>query len=607
MEFDFGTVEGIFDDAEVVVRGHFLNQRVAPAPMEPNGAVATPDDETGGIKVWLPSQGPNSAQTPIATALGIPPEQVRVIAPAVGGGFGAKMGVYVEHCLVAELARRLDRTVKWTETRSENMVAMVQGRGHVQDVELGVKHDGTITALRIHVIADGGAYPTVGAVLPFMTRMMAHGVYEIPKVEFKSVSAVTNTTPMGAYRGAGRPEATALLERIMDMAAIEIGLDPVEIRRKNFIDPEAFPYTTSTGANYDRGEYEKALDLALETAGYESLRAEQRERRANDDQKLLGIGVSAYVEITAGASTSEYASVEISSDGSVTATVGTSSTGQGHITSFKMLLAEQLGVEMDAITIVQGDTKFVPRGNGSAGSRTLQIGGSALFNAGTEVIAKAKTLAAHLLEAHEDDIVVEGGRIGVAGVPARAFSWAELAVAAADDSRRPPDMEAGLRAALDFDQGDATYPCGVHVAVVEIDSDTGRVSLERHVAVDDCGRVLNPQITAGQVHGGIAQGAAQALYEAVVFDEDGNPLTANFMDYGIPSAAELPSFERAYTETPTPRNPLGAKGIGESATIGSTPAIQNAVIDALAPLGIRHLDMPLSSERIWRAIRDARA
>jgi carbon-monoxide dehydrogenase large subunit len=607
VEFAFGVDDTLMDDADIVVSGRFVNQRLAAAPMEPNGAVAAPDPETGGIHVWLPTQGPHSARGPLCAALDLPEEQVRVTAPAVGGGFGAKMGAYVEHILTAALARRLDRPVKWTETRSENMVSMVHGRAQIQYVDLGLKRDGTITAINIRVVADGGAYPATGAFLPFLTRMMAHGVYEIPKVQFNSVSAATNTTPTGAYRGAGRPEATALLERIMNMAAVELDLDPIEIRKRNFIPPEAFPYMTSTGANYDSGEYAAALDKAAELAGYADLRSEQAARRERGDNKLLGIGVSTYVEVTAGGMWSEYGSVEVQPDGNVRATVGTSSHGQGHETSFKMLISDRLGVPMDRITIIQSDTTLVPRGSGTGGSRSLQIGGSALFQASDEVVAKAKRLAAHLFEASEEDIVVEDGRIGVAGVPARALSWAELATAAADDARRPEGMEAGLAAELDFNQGDATYPFGAHIAIVEVDRETGRVQFLRHVAVDDCGIVLNPLIAAGQVHGGVAQGAAQALFEAISYDEDGNPLTTNFMDYAIPSAAELPSYETAHTETSTPRNPLGAKGIGEAGTIGSTPALQNAVIDAVAHLGITHIDMPLTAERVWRAIRDAAA
>lgn len=610
IEFNFGEDPEILSGSDVVVSGRFINQRLAAVPMEPNGILVEPRD--AALEVTVPSQAPFAVRDGLAAAFGLEHDQVRVIAPAVGGGFGAKTGVYCEYVIAAAAARTLDRPVKWTETRSENMVAMSHGRGQIQDVEMGLTRDGKIVGVRAKVTCDAGAYPAIGAFLPFLTRTMGQGVYEIEKVEVNSVSAATNTTATGAYRGAGRPEATAFLERILDMAADELDIDPVEIRKRNFIAPERFPITTVTGANYDVGEYAKALDEACRVAGYDDLRTEQAERRERGDTKVLGIGVSAYVEVTAGGLFQEFGAVEVQPDGSVIARVGTSAHGQGHETAFAMIVAELLGVAMDDVTVVQSDTALVPRGTGTMGSRSLQTAGSAVYKASEEVLERAKRLAAHLLEASADDIVLhEGAKIGVAGVPATALTWAELATAVADPARRPDDWPEGedgqLGVALDFDQGEATYPFGAHVAVVEVDLDTGAVELVRHVAVDDCGRILNPLLVAGQQHGGIAQGAAQALYEQVVYDADGNPLTANLMDYAIPSAAELPSFEASNTETPTPLNPLGAKGIGESGTIGSTPAIQNAVVDALSHLGVRHLDMPLTPERVWRAARDAQA
>ncbi len=606
IEFNFGEDPEILGDADVVVEGRFVNQRVAAVPMEPNGVVVEPagDDFT----VHVTTQNVFSVRDPLAQALGMNPEHLRVIAPAVGGGFGAKMFFYPEYAITAWAARALERPIKWSETRSENMIAMNHGRGQVQHVELGLKRDGTMTALRARIVQDAGAYPATGAFLPFLTRMMCQGVYGIPKVEVNARSATTNTTPMGPFRGAGRPEATALLERIVDKAALELGIDPIELRKRNFLRPDDFPLTTVTGAHYDNGEYAKALDEAARIAGYDELRREQAERRARNDRKQLGIGVSAYVEITAGGQFQEFASVEVHVDGTVTATVGTSAHGQGHETAFAMIVSDQLGVPMENVRIVQADTGLVPRGQGTGGSRSLQIGGSAVYRASEEVLAKAKRIAGHLLEADAGDIVVhDDGRVGVSGVPASALEWAELAAAAHDPSRRPPDAEPGLAAELDFDQGESSYPFGAHVAVVEVDTETGAVTLVRHVAVDDCGRILNPLLVAGQQHGGIAQGAAQALFERVVYDDDGNPLTANLMDYAMPSAAELPSFEASNTETPTPLNPLGAKGIGEAGTIGSTPAVHNAVIDALSFYGITHLDMPLTAERVWRAIAEARA
>jgi len=604
VDMSFGELPDLFADADLVVEGRFVNQRVAAVPMEPNGIVIEPDGP--GLRVHAPTQTPHGLRDPLARALGLEPEHVRVIAPAVGGGFGAKGGTYPEFVIVGAVARALSRPVKWTETRSENMLAMNHGRGQIQHVALGLKRDGTFVGLRVKVLADGGAYPGTGSFLPFLTRSMAQGVYRIPQIEFNAQTAVTTTTPTGAYRGAGRPEATAFLERIIDMAAAELDLDPVELRRRNLLAPDEFPLTTATGANYDVGEYAKALDEALRVAGYEELRREQAARRQRGDTVQLGIGVSCYVEVTAFGQYQEYAAIDVQEDGKVVATVGTSAHGQGHETTYAMIIADLLGVAMEDVQIVQSDTALVPRGMGTSGSRSMQAGGSAVYRAGEEVLEKARQLAAHMLEASETDIVVhDGGKLGVAGVPASALSWGELALAATDPARLPDGMDPGLASALDFNQGEATYPFGAHVAVVEVDAETGRVELVRHVAVDDCGRVLNPLLVAGQQHGGIAQGAAQALWEGVAFDEDGNPLTANLMDYAMPSAAELPSFEASNTETPTPLNPLGAKGIGESGTIGSTPAIQSAVVDALSPFGIRHLDMPFTAERVWRAIQDA--
>ncbi|HEY8216098.1 MAG TPA: xanthine dehydrogenase family protein molybdopterin-binding subunit [Acidimicrobiia bacterium] len=610
IEFNFGEDPELMADAEVVVHGRFVNQRLAAVPMEPNGILVEPRPE-GRLEVTVPTQAPFGVRDGLAAALGLDPDAVHVVAPAVGGGFGAKTSAYCEHVLTAALAQRLGRPVKWTETRSENMVAMNHGRGQVQHVDLGLKRDGTFVAVGAKIICDAGAYPNIGAFLPFLTRTMGQGVYEITKVQVNSVSVATNTTATAAYRGAGRPEATAFLERIIDMAAAELDMDPVELRKKNFLPPERFPLTTLTGANYDVGEYAKALDEACRVAGYDDLRAEQRARRERGDTKALGIGVCTYVEVTAGGLFQEFGAVEIEPDGTVIARVGTSAHGQGHETAFSMIVADMLGVPMEAVRIVQSDTALVPRGTGTMGSRSLQTAGSALHNASEEVLAKAKRLAAHLLEASVDDIVLhEGGKVGVAGVPASALSWGELAAAATDPARRPADWpsgpEAALAASLDFNQGEATYPFGAHIAVVEVDTETGAVEHLRHIAVDDCGRILNPMLVAGQQHGGIAQGVAQALYEGFEYDADGNPLTANLLDYAMPSAAELPSFEASNTETPTPLNPLGAKGIGESGTIGSTPAVQNAVVDALSNLGVRHMDMPLTAERVWRAIQDAR-
>ncbi len=586
--------------ADVVVRGRFENQRVAPVPMEGGAIAAIPGDDGEGheLTIYVGTQMPHVVHTLQSAAAGTEAEKVRVVAPDVGGGFGAKV-TNVEHSVAVACARRLGRPVKWVETRSENLVAMPHGRGQVQYVELGLKHDGTIVGLRCRVVGDAGAYGGFGGWLVNLTSMMAQGVYRIPKISFHGAIAVTNTTPMGAYRGAGRPEAAALLERIVDMAADELGVDPVELRRRNLIEPHEFPYTTVVGTTYDNGDYDAPLREALRIARYDELRAEQEQRRASGATKLLGIGVSTYVEITGGGPGSEYGDVEVHADGTATVRVGTSAHGQGHATSFSMIVADTLGIPLDSIRFVQSDTAAVPRGGGTGGSRSLQLGGSAVNGATQAVLDRARELAAGLLEASEDDIAVTDGGLGIAGVPARSVGWAELAQAAAHEGEP-------LRAAFDFNAGGATFPFGAHVAVVEVDTETGRVELLRHIAVDDCGRIVNPLIVAGQQHGGIAQGASQALYEQFVYDDEGNPLTATLVDYLVPSAAELPSFEVANTETPTPVNPLGAKGIGESATIGSTPAVQNAVVDALSHLGVRHVDMPCTPERVWRTIFDAR-
>ena len=591
-------------EADHVTEGRVVSQRLAGVPMETNGCVAVPAGN--GVDIFIPSQNPIAIKPAFVGLLGLDDADVRVVAPAVGGGFGPKGGAYVEHAITAKLALETGRPMKWTEERSENMVSMCHGRAMVLYAKLGLTNDGVITGMDVDVVADAGSYPAIGGFLTVFTQTMIQGVYRIPKLRFHARSATTNTTFTGAYRGAGRPEATQLLERIIDMAADELNMDPAEIRRKNFLQPEDFPLTTHGGANYDSGEYETALDAALDASDYQSLLAEQAARRESGDAKLLGIGLSAYVEVTAPAGLhTEFGAVEVNADGSVTARVGTSAHGQGHVTAFSMIISDMLGVPMDQITIVQSDTAEIPRGSGTLGSRSLQTAGSAVHVASETVLGKARDLAAHLLEASADDIVTGDGGLEVTGVPTSHLSWAELATAANDDSKRPEGMEPGLSHELDFDGTDATFPFGAHVSVVEVDRDTGQVDMIRHVAVDDCGQILNPLLVTGQQHGGIAQGAAQALFEVIEYDSDGNPITSNLMDYGIPSAAELISFETSNTETPSPRNPLGAKGIGESGTIGSTPAIHNAVVDALSHLGVRHVDMPLTALNVWAAIQGA--
>jgi carbon-monoxide dehydrogenase large subunit len=597
MQLPFPASDDLFDGCEVVVDGRFRNQRVAPAPMEPRAAAARWSE--GRLTQWSSTQQPHGTATGLRGALGLQPEQVRVIAPDVGGGFGAKNGMYPEELLVGWLARHLERPVRWRETRSENLVGMGHGRAQLQDVRIGGSRDGRIEALRIDVLQDAGAYPHLGAFLPYLTRMMAAGVYAIPRVECNSRSVLTNTTSTVPYRGAGRPEAAAAVERAVDLFAAEIGMDPAEVRRRNFVPADAFPYTTPVGTVYDSGDYLGALDRLLEAAGYAELRAEQARRRESGEARQLGIGLSVYVEITNGVPGGEYAGVEVLEDGGARVRSGTSPHGQGHATAWAMLASDRLGIPMERIEMIFNDTDLVRSGVGTFGSRSLQVGGMAVDQAAVAVVERARKLLAELLEADPADIVVDAaaGRLHVAGTPSAGRSWAELATVARE--RGEP-----LNADVDFQPEGATFPFGAHLALVEVDTETGGVELRRLVAVDDAGRIISPLLAEGQRHGGIAQGAAQALLEEVLYDGDGNPVTSTFADYGIISATELPSFELIPMETPTPLNELGVKGIGESGTIGAGPAVQNAVVDALAHLGVRHVDMPATPWRVWRALQE---
>ena len=578
---------------EVVVRARLVNQRVAPCPLEVRAAAARWED--GRLVHWASSQGAHGVRETLRKGMGLERDQVRVVTPDVGGGFGAKGCSYPDELLLGWLARAVGRPVRWIETRSESMVGLGHGRGQVQYVELGGRRDGTLLAYRLRIVQDAGAYPRMGAVLPFMTRTMASGVYAIPRVAVEARSVVTTTTPVVSYRGAGRPEATAAIERAADLFAVEIGMDPVELRRRNLIDAADFPHTTAMGTTYDTGEYRRALDAVVEAAGYEELRAEQRRRREAAEPLVLGIGLSVYVEITNPLGAGEYAAVDVGTDGTAVVRTGLGPNGQGHATALAMLVSDRLGIPLESVRLVHGDTDVVPRGRGTGGSRSLQVGGSAVHEAAGEVLERARRAAADLLEAATEDVVLDAdGRFHVAGVPAVQRTWAEVAASVG-----------GIVAEADFKPPAPTFPFGAHLAVVEVDVETGLVDLVRLVAVDDAGRILNPLLVEGQVQGGLAQGVAQALFEEVLYDPDGNPLTTTLIDYAFPSAADLPSFETLHTETPTPHNPLGAKGIGESGTIGSTPAVQNAVVDALAHLGVRHLDLPATPERVWRAIRTA--
>jgi len=591
-----------FADADVVVAETFYNQRLAAVPLETSNALVIPESD-GSITAWVSSQNVFGPRNAIAKALGMEPSDVRGRVTDMGGGFGAKFYSYPEQILAADLARRFNRPVLWSETRAENMVGMTHGRAQRQTVTIGAKSDGTITGLRVHLDQDVGAYPTFAVFIPVWTRLMASGVYKIPKIEFRYRDVVTNTTPIHAYRGAGRPEAAALVERIVDMLAHRLDLDPVELRRRNFIQPDDFIYMTPVGARYDSGDYEKALDLALGMANYDGLRAEQERRRRNGDSKLLGVGICSYVEITAPEDAGEWGAAEVHEDGTVTVRAGTSSHGQGHETAFAQVAAAEFKIPYTDVKVVFGDTRVIERGAGTGGSRSLQLGGGAVREASGKVVVRAKQIAATHLEASLDDVVVfDDGRVGVAGVPDSGLTWPQLVELSHDQVHMSDDDEGGLAEETFFKQADSTYPFGTHISVVEVDTETGSVEMLRHIAVDDAGEILNRYLLDGQVHGGIAQGAGQALFEEFKYDEWANPLTGNLLSYLIPMSVNLPAFEVAHTVTPTPHNAMGVKGIGEAATIGSTPAIQNAVIDAVRHLGIEHLDMPLTAARVWQAI-----
>jgi aerobic carbon-monoxide dehydrogenase large subunit len=590
----------LFDDCEVVVTHTIANQRVAPAPMESRSAAAAWGDD-GRLTAWIPNQGAQGTRGSLANQLGIDAAGIRVITPDVGGAFGAKFGADPEHAVVCWVARQIGRPARWSETRYENLIAMTHGRAQENTITMGGNRDGSVLAYRLEILQDAGAYPRIGAILPSLTILMAPGPYAIPDAEAYATVLVTTTTPLGAYRGAGRPEATAVLERAMDLFAAEIGMDPAEVRRKNLLPPFTEPHRTKFGALYDSGDYVTALDTALAAAGYDELRREQAERRARGDVLQLGIGLASYVEITGGGDESgppnENATVEVHPDGSATILTGTSPHGQGHETAWAMLASDELGIPMDKITLKWGDTDLIPQGGGTGGSRSLQQGGAAVQQASQELIEVARDRAAAELEASPADLVFDAERsaFAVAGDPEASVPLAALAAAER------------LLVRTVFSAPGATYPFGTHVAVVDVDTETGKVFLRRVVTVDDAGVVLNPLLAEGQRHGGIAQGAAQAFLEEMVYDSDGNPLTASFADYPFLSATEVPSFELVDMATPTTYNPLGAKGIGEAGTIGSTPAVQNAVVDAVAHLGVRHIDMPTSPQRVWTAVQAAAA
>ena len=602
----WGDVEAAFADAADIVRLQLRNQRVTGVPIEPRGVIAAPNVWEPSITVWSATQIPHSLRDELAKFLGVPQTAVRVIAPEVGGGFGSKLSIYPEELLLPWIAMRLGRPVKWVEERSEHMQATTHGRDQLQEGELALNADGTIRGLRVKLVGDLGAYP-MGAGLPRLTRRILNGCYHVPALAVDIVSVYTNKTPIAAYRGAGRPEAIYLIERVMDAAARQLNLDPVEIRRRNFIPPFETPRTTIAGESYDSGNYQGAMDRAVDLSGYAALRVEQA--KAREQGRLMGIGVASYVEMAGfgpDGDLFESATVRANTDGTVTVITGTSPHGQGHETAWAQLVSGELGVALDRIMVRHGDTAAVSAGTGTFGSRSAAVGGAAVQLAVIDVREKARQLAAHLLEAAPADILIADGHWQVRGVPGRGVAFAEIASAAYGDGR-PKDLEPGLEATRYFQPPGLVFPFGCHIAVVEIDPETGSVALRRYISVDDCGRVLNPLLVEGQVHGGLAQGIAQALYEEIAYDDDGSLLTGNLTTYMLPTAPDLPSFTLDRTVTPSPVNPLGVKGIGEAATIGSTPAVVNAVLDALAPLGIKTIDPPCTPEKVWLAIQQAKA
>jgi carbon-monoxide dehydrogenase large subunit len=589
-----------FSECEVVLDLRVVNQRINGSPIEPRSGLAYWETDPAGDRLvhYSACQGAHPTRDILAKLYDLPTDRVRAVVPDVGGGFGVKSRTIGEELTLGWLSKQVGKPVRYTETRTEAMQAMPQGRGQRIDVKIGGTRDGRITAYHLDVVQDAGAYPLMGAYLPMMTQRMAPGVYDIPNCSFHGVSLATNKMSVTAYRGAGRPEAALAIERAIDFYAAEVGMDPAEVRRRNFIPKFMEAYTTGIGTVYDVGDYDEAMRRVLEAADYPALRAAQAAQRAAGGTVLTGIGLAVYVEITSAAAPTEYGAVHLLGDGRMRVLTGATPYGQGHVTTWKMIIADRLGVPMEAVDVVHGDTDEVPSGGLTVGSRSVQVAGSSLVIAAAKLADVARERAANLLEAAVDDVVLDpdAGTFHVAGSPKPAVGWAEVAATVGEP----------LVGVSDFKAPQPTFPFGAHVAVVDVDTETGKVTVRRIIAVDDAGTLLNPLIVDGQIHGGIGQGVAQALLEWMQYDEDGNPVTSNFADYPVISAAELPSFELVHMETPTWVNPLGAKGAGESGTIGSIPAVLNAVIDALAPLGVRHLDGPATPQRVWHAIEMAR-
>ncbi|WP_273844840.1 xanthine dehydrogenase family protein molybdopterin-binding subunit [Rubrobacter calidifluminis] len=616
---EVGDVEGAFEKADVVVKERYIQQRLIPNAIETRGVVAQPDPVTGGFTVYSSTQVPHLLKITLSAVSGVPENKLRVVAPDVGGGFGSKLNIYAEEALALALARRLNTPIKWVEDRSENYLATIHGRDQIQDIEVAATSDGKILGMRVKILADMGAYLQLGTtVVPLLGAFMYPGVYNFDAYSFTCTAVFTNKTPTDAYRGAGRPEAAYACERIIDALARRLDMDPVEVRRKNFYEPFDEPTTTPAGIQYDSMNMQGALDKLLEISNYEELREEQRRRREQNDPVQLGLGFSTYTEICGiapsqvvaslggGGGGWEAASVRLLSSGKVEVVTGTSPHGQGHVTSWSQIAADVLGVSPDDVEVIHGDTASAPWGRDTYGSRSLPVGGVAVYLAAQKVVEKAKKIAAHMLEAAEGDIEFEGGRFSVVGSPEKSVSMQEVAGRAYLGVGLPEGMEPGLSEEQFFDPPNFTFPFGAHLCVSEVDTETGKVRIRDYFAVDDCGPIINPQIVEGQLHGGIAQGIAQALYEEAVYDEDGNLVTGSMVDYLVPAAPELPNYTLERTVTPSPSNALGVKGVGEAGTIGSPQAVINSIIDALAPFGVTHIDMPASPWKVWQAIQEAR-
>jgi len=610
---DDSAIDRAFAEADIVISQRMVNQRLVPNAMEARGVVAHFEPGKGTMTIWSSTQNPHILRSMIAAMTGLGQDQVRAIAPDVGGGFGAKINIYAEEYVAATVSKRLGLPVKWVEDRSEAFVATTHGRDIIGYVDLAAKRDGKVLGLKLKLIADIGAYNMLlTAAIPTLTMLMANATYDIPAIRATLTEVFTNKTPTDAYRGAGRPEATYFVERAMDMLARELKMDPAEVRRKNFIPSDRFPFHTQMGAVYDSGDYEKALDAALEKCGWDALKKERDAARAQG--RLVGLGLSMYVEVCGiGPSASlptggwEHSQVTVERDGRISATTGASPHGQGNETTFAQMLADQFGVPMDHITILHGDTAVVKQGIGTFGSRSQAVGGTALHMAGGKVKTKMAKFAAALLEAHEDDIVFENGTISVKGAPARGKAFSDIAAFAYVPVPLPQGLEPGLSDEAFFEPTNNTYPFGCHISMLEIDRETGEPTLLKLVAVDDAGHLINPTIVEGQIHGGLAQGIGQAMIEEAVYNEDGQLLTGSFMDYAMPRAIDFPRFELHSTVTPTPVNPLGAKGVGEAGTLGSTPCIVAAAVDALSEFGVKHIDMMLRPEKLWRIINGGQA